>query len=265
MNSRTAAWLSVAAEFRRSARLGILWLYLASQTVAFRDLSNHDPDPTLIDKPSSRIGGAHPPKYPLRQAYPRQIQDRKKVARNAPHIRSASPFVDVSSTVVEPPRQKVFLVHPIWRERMISNSGRLVTQPFARGHESATELSVLTWPRNFTARTWPQVGAKESVLFKHLLAIRHVSAVRSLTEFIRLRTIVENCRKYPEVVRILAAQPWGSGKGMSQERAPSGAGPFTVIQASRQILQPCRLYGYIVVGEGENITPCFPNSPIECK
>ncbi len=151
------------------------------------------------------------------------------MAWNALHIGPTSPFVNRRSPIVEPPPQKVSLVHPILQQWMVNDCRRFVTQPLARGHQSPAKFSVLIWSWDFRVGAGPQISAKAPGLFKHLLSVRHVGAVRSYAEFGWLQTMVEQCGEDSTVVRILEAEPRGGKKGCAR-RCSSFSALFSPVE-----------------------------------
>jgi hypothetical protein len=139
----------------------------------------------------------------------------------------------------------------------MDDRGRLIPQTLSGRHQPATEFCVLVGTRHFAVRRRPQIGAKSTVLFKHLVWKGHVGAKRG--------SVSSPAGPRPKRAKGLAsmghrekANAWRQEVSLWQD-GPSRTRLWPVTQSRSQILEPRRLNHHVIIRERQDLAPSLAN------
>src|SRR5262249_31479374 len=144
--------------------------------------------------------------------------------------------------------------------RMVHIRRWFVPQFLPRGEQSTTELSIFV--TNFAARSGAQVRPKTAILREHSFSESHVRAKRGLCEPSGFKAEVEDSeRRQGAVPRVW--QPSRRRAVPHRKDAAPAAGPLSLEQRGRKVLQPHRVDCYVVVHECDYVASGFGNPTVK--
>src|SRR5882724_254582 len=143
---------------------------------------------------------------------------------------------------------------------MVHNRRWFVPQLLPLGEQPTTELSILI--TNFAARCGAQVRPKTAILCEHSLSESHVRAEGRLCQRSGFKAEVEDSeRRHGAVSRVW--QPSRRRAVPHRKDAPPAAGPISLEQRGRKVLQPHWFNCYVVVHECDHVASGFGNPTVE--